>query len=56
MVELYIDSVLSGSTSTAPNTFNINTRQLSPGTHTIEGAAYDPSGNVGHSAPVGYKQ
>lgn len=51
-VELYADSVLVGTTTSAPYTFNWNTKGTTLGTHTLLTKAYDAAGNVGPSTAI----
>ena len=48
-VELYVDGRLKATSTAPPVTFNVNTRNLAKGTHTLEAKAYDASGKVGVS-------
>jgi subtilisin family serine protease len=49
-VDLYIDSKLFGSSSTASASFTWNTSKITMGAHTLQAYAYDSAGNVGKSA------
>ena len=51
-VELYVDGVLTNTSTTAPFTMNWNAKKAKPGTHVLVEKAYDAAGNVGSSAPV----
>lgn len=51
-VELYVDGVLTASSTTAPFTTAWNPRKASTGAHTLQCKAYDAAGNTGSSAPV----
>ena len=56
-VELYVDSVLLGTKTSAPYTFNWDTNNLPEGYYDLSATAYDTSGNTGSSDPVNvYKQ
>jgi thermitase len=48
-VELYIDSVLQSSSTSAPFDTKWNTRKAKAGSHTVQCKAYDSAGNVGRS-------
>jgi thermitase len=47
--ELYVDGVLLATDATAPYEYSWNTTQYSEGTHTIDVAAADAAGNIGHA-------
>jgi thermitase len=51
-VELYVDGVLYGSSSTAPFTIKWATRKVGAGMHTLKSKAYDGAGNVGVSTDL----
>jgi hypothetical protein len=51
-VELYVNGQRVTLTTIAPFTLYWNTRDLAPGTYTLQCRAYDSAGNVGVSAPV----
>jgi hypothetical protein len=51
-VAIYIDGVQAYSGTTAPYTFNWNTRKYSAGSHTLSATAWDAAGNVGRSTAV----
>jgi thermitase len=51
-VELYVDGVLTGTSTTAPFTMSWNTRKAKQGAHTLTERAYDPVGDVGTSASI----
>jgi thermitase len=51
-VEAYIDGVIVGSSTTAPFTVSLNTKNISSGTHTLQCKAYDAAGNSGQSALI----
>ena len=53
-VELYVDGVLSTTTTSAPFTtkWNSNPKPVAKGAHTLQVRAYDAAGNIGNSAPV----
>ena len=51
-VAFYIDGALYATQTSTPYVFNINTAQLSSGTHTLYAQAYDAAGNVGTSPSV----
>jgi len=51
-VELFVDGVLNGMSTTAPYTFSWNTTTLANGSHTLTVKAYDDAGNVTTSVPV----
>jgi chitodextrinase len=51
-VELYTDGALSGTDTSSPYNFSLNTTSLSNGTHQLTTKAYDAAGNVGTSAAV----
>ena len=51
-LELYVDGVLTGSTTSAPFTTKWNARRASGGAHTLRLKAYDAAGNSGTSAEV----
>jgi subtilisin family serine protease len=48
-VELYVDGVLSGSSSGSPFTLRWSTRRIAAGPHLIQTKAYDAAGNTGLS-------
>lgn len=48
-VELYVDSILSGTDTTSPYIFALDTTKLSNGTHQLTAVAYDTSGNTASS-------
>lgn len=52
-VGLYVDGVLTSTSTTAPFTMNWKAK---PGTHVLVEKAYDAAGNVGSSAPVTVKR
>lgn len=52
-VGLYVDGVLTGTSTTAPFTMNWKAK---PGTHVLSEKAYDAAGNVGSSASVTVKR
>lgn len=51
-VELYVDGVLSGSSSAFPFTIKWNTRRIATGPHLIQSKAYDAVENTGLSLPL----
>jgi thermitase len=51
-VELYIDGVLKGSSTSAPFSINWNARRASRGQHTLQSKAYDAAQNSGMSPSV----
>ncbi len=51
-VELYVDGVLYGKSTTAPFTIKWATRKVKAGMHTLKSKAYDGAGNVGVSTDV----
>ena len=51
-VNLYVDNVLSASTTTAPFTMSLNGKKWSTGSHSLICVAYDAAGNTGASAAV----
>ena len=51
-VALYVDGVLTSTSSRAPFKINWNTRKVTPGPHVLQERAYDAAGNVGTSALV----
>ncbi len=51
-VELYVDGVLTGTSSAAPFTTSWNPRKASVGTHTLVCKAFDAAGNATNSAGV----
>lgn len=51
-VQLYVDGILSGTDTTSPYTFSVNTTALSNGAHTLQTKAYDAAGNIGVSLAV----
>ena len=51
-VALYVDGVLTSTSTRAPFTMNWNSRKVKTGTHVLMEKAYDVAGNVGTSAPV----
>lgn len=51
-VNLVVDGQTVGSSTVAPFSFNLDTRYLSEGTHTLAASASDKSGNVGFSSPI----
>ncbi len=51
-VELYVDGVLTGTSSTAPFTIKWATRKAKAGMHTLKSKAYDGAGNVGVSSDL----
>jgi thermitase len=51
-VELYVDGVLSGTSTTAPFAIKWSARRAAGGPHTLLSKAYDSAGNVGVSLPV----
>jgi hypothetical protein len=52
-VGLYVDGVLTSTSTTAPFTMNWKAK---PGTHALVEKAYDAAGNFGTSAPVNVKR
>jgi subtilisin family serine protease len=52
LVELFVDGSLKASDATAPFSFAWDTLTAANGSHTLTAKAYDPSNNVGTSAPV----
>jgi thermitase len=55
-VELYVDGVLTSSSSSAPFTTKWNSRKALPGPHTLQSKAYDAAGNSGLSQSVSVKK
>ncbi len=55
-VGLYIDGILTGTSTSAPFTMKWNSRKATPGQHVLQEKAYDAAGNVGVSASVSVKQ
>ncbi len=51
-VALYVDGVLTSTSTRAPFAMNWNGRKAKPGTHVLIERAYDAAGNVGTSARV----
>lgn len=51
-VELYVDTVLRGTDTTAPYTWSWDSTTVANGNHTILAKAYDAAGNVGASPLV----
>jgi thermitase len=51
-VELYVDGVLTGTSTTAPFTTKWNTRKAAAGAHSLQAKAYDAAGNAGASPIV----
>jgi Bacterial Ig domain len=51
-VEIYLDSALQATLTSAPYTWSWNTTTAANGTHAIVSKAYDAAGNVGTSATV----
>ncbi len=51
-VELYVDGMLTATSTTAPFTTKWNTRKATAGPHTLLSKAYDAAGNVGLSPAV----
>jgi hypothetical protein len=51
-VGLYVDGVLTSTSTTAPFAMTWNNRYVRPGTHVLVEKAYDAAGNVGILAPV----
>jgi thermitase len=51
-VALYVDGVLTSTSTRVPFAMNWNGRKASPGPHVLFERAYDAAGNVGTSAPV----
>jgi hypothetical protein len=50
VVELFIDGLLAGRSTSAP--YSMTIKHPSPGAHTLQLKAYDAAGNVGLSAPI----
>ena len=50
-VDLYVDGVIAGSSTSAPFTFRWNAKKARAGAHTLQCKAYDRAGNVG-SSPI----
>jgi hypothetical protein len=53
-VEFYVDSVLKGSSTTAPFALALNSTTLSNASHSLTAKAYDAAGNVGTSSAVSF--
>jgi thermitase len=51
-VGLYVDGVLTSTSTTAPFAMSWNAKKVKPGAHVLLEKAYDAAGNVGTSAPV----
>lgn len=51
-VELYVDGLLTASSSSAPFTTKWNTRKAASGAHSLQCRAYDGAGNVGFSQVI----
>jgi hypothetical protein len=51
-VSIYLDGVLHYTGSVAPYSFNLNTKKLAGGAHTLVAKAWDHAGNVGVSPTI----
>ncbi len=55
-ISIYIDTVQVCHCTTVPCAYQWNTHKVSAGTHVITAKAWDPSGNMGASAPISVRK
>ncbi len=53
-VDFYVDGAIKGSSSNAPYSLSIDSKQLGNGGHTMSATALDAAGNAGNSGIVGF--